>query len=392
MPDQTIKKCYKKSIELLEKNSSVFGSLACSEQKKAKERNYLGIFSRDASICAMGMISTKNKALIRLAKRSLLTLSKHQAEDGEIPNYVKPELPYTDFWRLGSVDATLWWLIALDFYNKNSGDKKLKTKLDKKIKKAIIWLRAHEHNKDFLLVQGEASDWADIMPRNGRVLYSNALWYHVKELYKVKEKTLTRRNFNLLFHPYDKISNKIPKSITSTIKMMHHSKNKDRYYKSFVSYKYWGDDCDVYGNSLAILFGLAKPDFKKDIFKFINKQKIITGFPVPAMFKPIKENHVLWREYMKNHHQNYPHQYHNGGTWPYISCFYAMALKKDGQTKEAKLELYKTAKLNERNNWRFSEWFHSRTGQAHGMSGQSWNAGAFLLAYHYLYNDININT
>ena len=34
-----------------------------------------------------------------------------------------------------------------------------------------------------LLQQNEASDWADIMPRSGFVLYTNALWHRVKRLF-----------------------------------------------------------------------------------------------------------------------------------------------------------------------------------------------------------------
>ena len=30
--------------------------------------------------------------------------------------------------------------------------------------------------------------------------------------------------------------------------------------------------------------------------------------------------------------------------------------------------------------WRFTEWFHGRTGKPMGMAGQSWNAAAWLLA------------
>ena len=42
------------------------------------------------------------------------------------------------------------------------------------------WLLAQEHQHFRLLQQNEASDWADIMPRSGFVLYTNALWYAVK--------------------------------------------------------------------------------------------------------------------------------------------------------------------------------------------------------------------
>jgi hypothetical protein len=53
----------------------------------------------------------------------------------------------------------------------------LKRRYSRRIKLAIQWLLAQEHQRFFLLQQNEASDWADIMPRSGFVLYTNTLWY-----------------------------------------------------------------------------------------------------------------------------------------------------------------------------------------------------------------------
>ena len=165
--------------------------------------------------------------------------------------------------------------------------------------------------------------------------------------------------------------------------------NYGDFYISFAHYLYWGEDIDIFGNSLTILSDLSTGSIAKKVIAFICKQKRIAGFPVPATFRPIKENSGLWRKYMESHRQNYPYQYHNGGTWPFASCFFAMALNKSGQKKHAKEELEKIAELNKANNWQFNEWFHTKTGQARGMHGQSWNAGAFLLAYHKIYNNID---
>ena len=48
----------------------------------------------------------------------------------------------------------------------------------------------------------EASDWADIMPRSGYVLYSNALWYLVKQRFGLAHAAATEHHFNHLFHPF----------------------------------------------------------------------------------------------------------------------------------------------------------------------------------------------
>lgn len=388
MPDKIIKDCYKKAIELLLSNSSKFGVLACSPQKKAEQRNYLSVFARDASICALGMIASQNKKLIKIAKTSLIELAKHQAYNGEIPNYIKPEISYVDFWRLGSIDASLWWLLALNYYYKQTDDKSLNKSLKPNIVRAINWLSCQEHNGDGLLRQTEASDWADLMPRSGKVLYTNVLWCKVKNEYKLFNTEKTIKNFNLLFFPFDKDLSKMPKCNKTTTATIVASEKNNQCFLSFVNYLYWGQDLDIYANSLAILSDLTSSKHEKNILKHILSTERLAGFPVPVSANPIKENSPLWRKYMESHRQNYPYAYQNGGTWPFAACFFAMALAKITQKDEAISELEKIAHLNEANNWRWSEWFHTKTGHAHGMHGQSWNAGAFLLAYHYIYDDL----
>lgn len=379
----------KRSVELLLRNSTKFGILASSKSTRAVKRNYLSIFGRDSAICSLGMIASGNKDLIKSAKNSILTLAKYQTPYGQIPNYVKPEKNSVDFWYMGCIDATLWWLIVVDFYNRYSNDKKLIKKLDNKIQKAIFWLRCQEHPGDGLLIQNEASDWADNMPRGGKILYSNVLWCEVKRLYKLKDYKKTVFNFNSLFNPFDKNKdNGLPKRNASLMRFMKKREKKKDHYLSFVNYRFWGEDVDVYGNSLALIFNLPNNNFGQKIIKKINSLKKIDNFPTPVLFNPITEDSKMWREYMKIHNQNYPYQYHNGGIWPFASCFWAMALHNYDKKQEALKELEKIAKVNKLNKWQFNEWFHAKTGKPMGMKGQSWNAGAFLLAYNYINNNI----
>lgn len=380
--------CYERSIALLLENSSRYGFLAASPQKRAEKRNYLSIFARDASICALGAVASGNAKLIACAKKSLKNLAKYQAENGQMPNYVKPENGYTDFWRMGCIDAGLWWLIALDFYDKQTSDKNFKKSLKKKINKTISWLLAQEHPNGKLLIQNEASDWADLFPRSGKVLYANALWLKVKELYKINDLQKSRTRFNDNFYPFNAKTERLIRSDISTIKSILKTTKATNYLLSYVNYLYWGKDIDTYGNSLAIIFNLITKDLKAKISANFLAQKKIKNLPLPALFNPIKEDSRAWRPYMESHRQNYPYQYHNGGIWPYASCFWAMALYAASKKTEAKKELARIAYANSLNNWRFSEWFNAQTGDARGMRGQSWNAGAYLLAWHYIEGDI----
>ncbi len=60
---------YQKSINLLINNSTRYGLLASGKSSIALARNYLSIFGRDACICSLGMILSKNKKLINTAKK-----------------------------------------------------------------------------------------------------------------------------------------------------------------------------------------------------------------------------------------------------------------------------------------------------------------------------------
>ncbi|MGW8323358.1 MAG: glycoside hydrolase, partial [Thermodesulfobacteriota bacterium] len=114
-----VSECYERSLALLKLNSKASGIIACSPSKKATDRNYASIFGRDAAICSLGMVVSGDRDLRRIARRSLIALGQHQAVNGQIPKFIKPEQGEVDFWYAGCIDATLWWLIAVEFFNRH---------------------------------------------------------------------------------------------------------------------------------------------------------------------------------------------------------------------------------------------------------------------------------
>jgi glycogen debranching enzyme len=83
---------------------------------------------------------------------------------------------------------------------------------------------------------------------------------------------------------------------------------------------------------------------------------------------------------MARHEQNHPHQYHNGGIWPFVGGFWVLVLARCGMRDAARDALRRLAAVNALDGWRFTEWLHGRTLAPMGMAGQSWNAATFLLA------------
>ena len=381
-----ISECYSRSLALLKRNSHSDGVIAAARTRKAVDRNYASIFGRDAAICSLGMVASGDRELIRHAGKGLLTLARHQAPNGQIPKYVKPEQREADFWYSGCIDATLWWLIAVDHFDRAVPSSRLRERLEAKIEKSLAWLFCQEHQGMFLVQQNEASDWADIMPRSGFVLYSNALWYAVKKRYGIRTAAKTRHFFRHIFFPFDKSchEHRRAKVLMEYVKGGAQQRN---FYLSYVNFSFWGEDVDVYGNILACLFGIPIREKQEMIVDRLLTRRANQPWPIRTLLSPIYRESCFWRPYMERHGQNRPYQYHNGGTWPYVAGFWVLLLLKLGRKELAKAELERYALACRANSWEFNEWMHGKTGKPMGMAGQSWNAAMFIVAAEALKKD-----
>lgn len=378
-----IDECYARSLQLLKENSTKQGIIACTDSEKSAARHYASIFGRDAAICSLGMVVSGDPGLLQTAREGILTLARCQAPNGQIPKYVKPELDEADFWYAGCIDATLWWLIAVDFYDRHRPGDHIMKMLEREVALALQWLLCQEHQRLFLVQQNEASDWADIMPRSGFVLYSNALWYRVKLLYGIKTAQKTRHFFRYIFDPFEQQASEERRASI----LAHYIKNRSKrsgFFLSFVNFSFWGEEVDVFGNILSCLFGLTSVSRASRMTGQLVKIEANRPYPVRTVHKPIRKNSPLWRAYMQRYMQNFPHQYHNGGIWPFIGGFWVILLAKVKRYGPAWKELERVADANGLNDWEFNEWLHGKTGRPMGMAGQSWNAAMYVLAYHTL--------
>jgi glycogen debranching enzyme len=368
--------CHRQAVELLRRNLSPGGILAASASPAASARGYTAIFGRDAAVCAIGMALSGDQQLQNAAATGLHTLAQHQAPNGQIAKFVDLHRQEADFWYLGCIDSTLWWLIALAHLG-------LRRRYAKHIERATQWLLAQEHQRFFLLQQNEASDWADIMPRSGFVLYTNALWYYVKRLYRLAHAQQTHENFNGLFHPFSAGLAQYRRARLLNDYVRRAGRDRDLYL-SFVNFSFFGEEGDVFGNVLAILLGLADARATTRTLDALVKARVNHPYPVRAVTRPITRQSSLWRAYMGRHRQNLVWQYHNGGIWPMVGGFWIAALVAAGRVDQARTDLISLARVCAVQDWSFTEWLHGKTLAPRGMPGQSWNAAAFLIAEHAL--------
>ena len=378
---ELLAECRARSIALLKRNLTPAGILAATPGERARKRGYTAIFGRDAAVCALGMAVSGDEELARAAVTGLHTLAAHQAPNGQIAKFVDVQRQEADFWYLGCIDSTLWWLIALAVLDRWRQPRGLLRQYRKRIKLAIQWLLAQEHQRFFLLQQNEASDWADIMPRSGFVLYTNALWYWTKRLYDIGNARQTLENFNGLFHPFSAGIAQYRRARLLNDHVRRSARDRDTYL-SFVNFSFFGDEGDVFGNSLAVLVGLCDERATRRTLDALTAARADDPYPVRAVTRPIKENSSLWRPYMARHGQNHVWQYHNGGIWPMVGGFWIAALMQAQRHQEAGAALVRLAQACAIRKWTFTEWLHGKTLAPRGMPGQSWNAAAFLLAQH----------
>jgi glycogen debranching enzyme len=386
-----IETCHQRSVELLKRNLSPAGILAATPSPHARKRGYTSIFGRDAAVCAIGMALSDDSLLEQEAATGLHTLAEHQAPNGQIPKFVDVERQEADFWYLGCIDSTLWWLIALAFLDAQApqtGTDALRKRHGRRIRLAVQWLLAQEHQRFCLLQQNEASDWADIMPRSGFVLYTNALWYCVKRLYGIDRAAQTRDNFNALFHPFSAKLAEYRRARLLNNYVLKQAKNR-ALYLSFVNFSFCGEEGDVFGNVLAVLLGLADARASKRTLNSLAAHRVNDPYPVRVVTQPITQRSMLWRPYMERHRQNHAWQYHNGGIWPMVGGFWIAALVECGRQRQAREELLKLAHACAVRNWAFAEWLHGRTLAPRGMPGQSWNAAGFLIAQNAMLRRVN---
>jgi glycogen debranching enzyme len=381
---ELVERCRVASIDLLQRNLSPAGILAASPGARAESRGYAAIFARDAAVCALGMALSGNAALERAAPTALLTLAEHQAANGQIPKFVDLRRAEADFWYLGCIDATLWWLVGLAFLDRVQPAGRLQNRLEPAVRRAIHWAQCQEHQRFFLLQQNEASDWADIMPRSGFVLYTNALWYLVKRLYGLPDAEPTRRSANELFHPFSATLAEYRRARLLAHYVRREARHRDLYL-SFVNFAFFGDEGDVFGNVLAVLCGIADAAAARRTLEALERAGVSEPWPVRVVCEPILEESVFWRPYMSRHRQNFAWQYHNGGIWPFVGGFWVTALAERGERAKAERGLAKVAAANALGDWAFTEWLHGQTGAPAGMRGQSWNAAAFLMAHQAVY-------
>jgi hypothetical protein len=126
---------------------------------------------------------------------------------------------------------------------------------------------------------------------------------------------------------------------------------------------------DVFGNSLAVLYGISNQGQTESIFQFASTLTTPYGIKMTEVFLPAlsdKEQKMMEKD--------------KAVVWPFVSGYmlYAMACLGGSKWVDfAQQEFLKWASLHG-----FYEWYSISNGEGFGSEGQAWSAAQFLRLHH----------
>lgn len=328
-------------------------------------------YTRDLLISGLGILASGNETLLASLLRVMATLARNQSRLGHIPSLVHdPE-------DRGASDTTPLFLLLAGMLRKALGDPGY---LAGPVRKAIRWMEYQTTDDRVMVAQQPTSDWRDEHWVLGHGLFVNALVFgYLRSLGDRERASALQAAVN---GPDDRIAAGQPVEGLAV---------RGRPTYAMWSYKVLRDErCDLLGNSLAILTGLASPSRCRRMVTWIEAQcaqmrargELSVELP-PCFFPFVRPADSDWQPRYDQY--NMPGNYHNGGIWPFVCGFYVAALVAAGRhgLAETKLrvltELVRPAR-EAKVAYGFNEWFRAQTGEPSGQDWQTWSASMYLYA------------
>lgn len=352
-------------------------------------------------ITLLGARLVDDDAIQHALRASLETLRRAQSTAGAIPNNVDVATGRPNF--RAYADAGLWWIIGSSLIAPD-----LPT-----IRSILRWYECQDVDQSGLISMQESADWQDLFCTRGKGLYLNCLymmalraaarvatqadpaahagWTRRAELVseRINQYFWYVGDGNMLRHISHTFSTESKQEQDSLgrkrwLPVKRHLVD-EQYYLPYLAFRAAGEWFDCLGNLLAIISGVATGDRRSSILEFIVRHHLGTH-PMTALFPAVEPGDPDWRDYYGM--LNVPHQYHNGGIWPFIGGFYVVALVVAGRQNAAAEALARLAALNKAGH--FNEWHSGETAEPMGVEHQAWSAGMYLFAAECVRNPVAI--
>ena len=324
-------------------------------------------YTRDLLIAGLGIMASGDAALVHDLRRVLETLAHNQSPRGQMPSMVQ------DGENRGASDTTPLFLLILGMYRRFTGEASF---LEAAAAKALQWMAYQTIDDRELVGQQPTSDWRDEQWVLGHGLFVNTLVYGFLKAHGLSTQAAALRE------------------------AAHRPEHGGFDTAGQPAYALWfykvlrNKRCDVLGNSLAILTGLADRERARAIVAWIEAQcadlhahgELALDLP-PCLFPYVQPTDPDW--HARYGLYNLPGDYHNGGVWPFVAGFYVAALVAAGEPDLAMAKLRALTSLvrpsrqlppTHTGSFGFNEWCHAQDGSPAGQDWQTWSAAIYLYA------------
>jgi GH15 family glucan-1,4-alpha-glucosidase len=390
--DMLEEKAYRIAVENLEEGLEV-RHLEDGTEKQilcAGVRNFREPWARDTGFAMFGLLELGNHHAARDALEVFLLT---QGETGQFPvkihstgileryifslfkrtqPIVKPIRPkYITAHNTISLDGNCLLVIAIMNYTIHSGDLVFARKYWGHLKRALAWLENYVHDEDGLLHQGAFTDWADTVARQGKILYTNVLyWKALQETAEMAASLGSLEDADL----YGRKAGQVRRSIN------------DQFWRPDMGYFITSqvfDNLSSSGNLLAIAWELTTPQQAHDILDAMRFYGMAVPVPTKAVHRAYPRKFIAIENRLGG-----IADYHTFFAWLWLGAWHVIALSRMERMEEARELLYNMSRVIVRDgavhevyapsgNYASNIWYTSE-------SPLTWSAGMFVYAYHVL--------
>jgi len=357
-------------------------------------RNFSESWARDFGFAAYGLLTLKQYNPV---KETLEAFLHHQTSQGQLPvklhsvnvvtrflhSFFEREQPYELVLKpkyisghgAPSLDGQALLVIAALAYTQESGNRPFLEEHWAQLRSAMSWLGKYRKGaaEDPLLHQGAFADWADSIDRQGRVLYTNVVyWKALSEMAIAAD----RLNLHEEAVEYSLQAEKVLSAINR------------HFWRADLGYFITSDDLPHLssdGNLLAIAWGMAKQEQAESILRVMEDARMAEPVPTRVTY-PSYPRHLIALENLLGGVGNY----HTDASWLWIGAWHVIALVKTGQMEAAQILVSRILNVVVQDR---------QVNEVHGPNGKplssmwytaeaplTWNAGMILYACHVFEN------
>ena len=239
------------------------------------------------------------------------------------------------------------------------------------LKQAVRWLEKHEEAGEPLLTQGTFTDWADSVARQGKVLYTNVIyWKTLNDMAEAARRYGSEADEKFFCEKADDLQAAID----------------DHFWRSDLGYYVTSrmfDNLSSSGNLLAIAWGLAKPEQAHLILNAMRDFGMADPVPTKVVHRAYPKKFIAIENRLAG-----IGDYHTYFAWLWLGSWHVIALAKMERFEEANELLTRMSRVIVRDGavhevyaptgeYASNLWYTSE-------SPLTWNAGMFVYAWNYL--------